>query len=603
VDKDPALHLHGTVTDATTGKPIDQFSVIHGMASPNEMPRFWDRPRPREIIHGGQFDLRLVVPNVEYVIRIEADGYLRADSRRVKYDEGAVALDLKLTPCPDVVGVVRTRDGKPLPDAQVLLGRAGDQALVRDGVLDMYHRSCQRTSTDAEGRFRLFSPGGRYKLVVLHDSAYAEVTSQQRGRSTEIIAEPWGKLRGVAMIGGKPAAGQRIEIASQWMTLWDDEDESEVIGSIGHNMEITADGEGRFSVDHVPPSNLTAGLEVRSDDQFIGDGQRTRFAVAPGQTAELTIGGKGRPVVGRFVIPPAVAGRIDWAVASADLNRPCPWPEPKLPGDWNTMTEAQRTAWKEAWPKTPDGSGYVAARWKCLDEGLSVPIRVLPDGSFRADDLVPGKYHIVFEPDAKSTQDPPENQDDPIASGEADFVVSEMPGGRSDEALVLPPIAVNPIPHVEIGDLAPELMMKTLGEGDLKLSQLRGKFVLLNFWAPINENSVLELPWLRDIHTKFGGDERFKMINLDLTPDPEVLKSFAATHDLKWTQGFFSKEGSESAFHTYHPREIPSAWLIGPDGKVIARDLVGSAIGTAVADALGGTPAPVDSTDAKRKNK
>jgi hypothetical protein len=55
----------------------------------------------------------------------------------------------------------------------------------------------------------------------------------------------------------------------------------------------------------------------------------------------------------------------------------------------------------------------------------------------------------------------------------------------------------------------------------------------------------------------------------------------------RWIQGFLGEWTDGKLPDEYGVRGIPSIWLIGPDGEVIAKDLRGAQIKTTVATALG----------------
>ena len=85
----------------------------------------------------------------------------------------------------------------------------------------------------------------------------------------------------------------------------------------------------------------------------------------------------------------------------------------------------------------------------------------------------------------------------------------------------------------------------------------------------------------------FGKNERFVMIGLSLDKARDDPRQYAIKHGMGWIQGFLGEWADGKLPDTYGVRGIPSIWLIGPDGRVIARDLRGEQIKTAVAEALG----------------
>jgi hypothetical protein len=76
------------------------------------------------------------------------------------------------------------------------------------------------------------------------------------------------------------------------------------------------------------------------------------------------------------------------------------------------------------------------------------------------------------------------------------------------------------------------------------------------------------------------------MISLSLDKEAKTPKKFAASHDIKWIQGFLGNWSSDKVTGAYGVYGIPAISLIGPDGKVIASNLRGTKIKDTVAAAL-----------------
>jgi hypothetical protein len=81
--------------------------------------------------------------------------------------------------------------------------------------------------------------------------------------------------------------------------------------------------------------------------------------------------------------------------------------------------------------------------------------------------------------------------------------------------------------------------------------------------------------------------EGFEVIGISLDRSRNALEAFLGQHDgMTYPQYFDGKGWSNKLAVKYGVRSIPFAVLIGPDGRIIARELRGEALETAVVNAL-----------------
>jgi thiol-disulfide isomerase/thioredoxin len=120
-----------------------------------------------------------------------------------------------------------------------------------------------------------------------------------------------------------------------------------------------------------------------------------------------------------------------------------------------------------------------------------------------------------------------------------------------------------------------------------ELAKQKGNYVLIDFWATWCGPCLEETPHLKSVWADFGQDERFVMIGLSLDESPEEPAALVKANGMSWPQGFLGNWDKAPLPSQFGVRGIPSIWLIGPDGNVVARDLRGTRIKEAVAQALG----------------
>ncbi|HBF89329.1 MAG TPA: hypothetical protein DDX39_11870 [Bacteroidales bacterium] len=134
-----------------------------------------------------------------------------------------------------------------------------------------------------------------------------------------------------------------------------------------------------------------------------------------------------------------------------------------------------------------------------------------------------------------------------------------------------------------IGAIAPEITLPTPTGEMMSLSSLRGKYVLLDFWAGWCRPCRMESPNLVANYKKFHskGFEIFQ-VSLDKTKD-EWTKAIEKD-GLNWNHVSDLQYWNSTAVKTYGVGSIPASFLIDKDGKIIAKDLRGDALGQKLAE-------------------
>jgi peroxiredoxin len=269
---------------------------------------------------------------------------------------------------------------------------------------------------------------------------------------------------------------------------------------------------------------------------------------------------------------------VDWDYSSGGINAQLP-PVP-LPEDFEQRTPQQQAEWWRSWRRSEAG----IARLRAERHHLVLPG---PEGTFRVEDVRAGRYELevdLYEPPPPGL---PLGRGPAVGSVSHAFEVPPMPGGRSDEPLDLGELELRLCRPLRAGRIAPGFDLPTVDGNRVSLADFRGRFVLLTFWATWWTECRQETRRLKAVHVQFGGRSDFAMVGLSLDADAAALRHYAGEHDLDWPQAMLGDWSATDLPDRYGICRIPSSFLVGPDGRIVAGDRRGPTVRGAVAQALG----------------
>lgn len=147
---------------------------------------------------------------------------------------------------------------------------------------------------------------------------------------------------------------------------------------------------------------------------------------------------------------------------------------------------------------------------------------------------------------------------------------------RANDMVSMIPQKINARRSVAVGHTAPDFVSTDTGGRAVKLSDFKGKYVLLEFWASWCVPCRQQSPHLLEMYKRYG-DKGFTILQFSMDDAAAATKWKEAIRKdgLLWTQlsdlsGFDSKVAK-----LYSVQPIPDNFLIDPSGKILARGILG----------------------------
>jgi peroxiredoxin len=115
---------------------------------------------------------------------------------------------------------------------------------------------------------------------------------------------------------------------------------------------------------------------------------------------------------------------------------------------------------------------------------------------------------------------------------------------------------------LKVGSKAPDFELKTLAGETVKLSDLKGKKVMLNFWATWCPPCKAEMPAMEEFHKEAGDDVVILAVNIDPHLD---VKAFVDENKITFP---IPLDEEDKVNETYQVLSIPTTYFIDTKGNI-----------------------------------
>ena len=131
------------------------------------------------------------------------------------------------------------------------------------------------------------------------------------------------------------------------------------------------------------------------------------------------------------------------------------------------------------------------------------------------------------------------------------------------------------MPKFSTGEVATDFTIRD----NLKLSDLKGNYVLLDFWGSWCGPCIHEFPKLRELYGKYNGKQftdasNFEIVGIAVETNERRWRAALERFDLVWPHQAMDKATSLRFFDSpiaasYGVKEVPTKYLIDPQGNII----------------------------------
>ena len=136
----------------------------------------------------------------------------------------------------------------------------------------------------------------------------------------------------------------------------------------------------------------------------------------------------------------------------------------------------------------------------------------------------------------------------------------------------------------EQGDNSPDIVLPNPDGEEVALSSLRGKVVLLQFWAAVDRGSRIQNPVLAEAYKKYKR-KGFEIYQVSVDVNRAEWVDAIDKDKLTWIN-VGDMEGSKMAAAVYNIQSVPFNYLLNEEGEIVAKNLKGPALDKALSHLL-----------------
>lgn len=561
------LRVSGQVIDAVSKEPITEFIFKRYEGGYVSQPN-------RIVDAAGKFSTAIERQGEKYTIVFDAEGYAPTKSRVISLGEQDVNLVVEMAADSGIDGVLVDANGMPLGGVGVIIP---NNSLYLDDMkyIKSTLHSHNFTKTDANGFFH-FDPvvNDNYIIVVIEDEGYVYMEKEDFPEDGIFVLQPYGRIVGDYYKGGEPVVNERIRVDYPDYHMIQTGNKFEM-GNLSINYGVQTDGEGKFVFDKL----------IHGKVRILVDPYKY-VEIKAGETKEVYLGGDGLTVSGQVLDPNGKPLNEEFGKCELVFQRiydksPIPEDQWPLPDNADAMRYDEFTDWFTEFGKSDEGRHWLAAMEEQYDNLTGrYSCKVDKNGYFERANVKSGMYLLKvsvrpWQDEYSRPIDFPKRIDyngGYIAKASAVVVVPEF---ETYEEMTVP-IDIGVLQcrrcPLKVGMQAPDFEIDKLkSDGNIRLSDYRGKKILVNFTNPVLQEIAPEKSAaLAKVCEMAKSRNDVAIINVALEEMPWDYMREKMKHQcrLPGVYGVGHYYNSKIAFD-YDIGSLPESVLISSKGKIL----------------------------------
>jgi hypothetical protein len=345
------------------------------------------------------------------------------------------------------------------------------------------------------------------------------------------------------------------------------------------------DANGNFDFDKVPPGEHRLAVEYRFKDDRDGNQPLSHgfpVTVKAGETTEATLGGTGRRVIGNVKLVGGDVSDVDW---KRDVHRlTLLFPGDPAPDNAGRGFIGETLVFLGG--VNPNSQPMTAEAMRARQRAERTYVLLFDtNGVFHIDNVPAGKYMLNLD-----VSDPEEEYYNRRSMGRLskEIVVPDEPNAKVNAPFELGTVELTIHPRLKPGMTVPSFEAKTSDGKTIRLSQFRGKPVLLYFWGLNLGYSTYDLQVLKEFQTSYGTSGKLAIIGLNVDADARAAgaEQFVQNQGMTWTQVYLGDWNQSPVAAMFGINGNPVGALIDPEGRLVNGQLRGTNLRTGLTAAL-----------------